>query len=129
MADAKTEIGSYICKYSATSGSYTTNGNTVASSKCTITGLSNKAYYYQICATDGVGNISDSKSFTVAATAFCTFTSKDFVYTGDVQTWTVPEGCRRWNTGGGSGYTGGVSGGLATAGQRTGHGYAKITRQ
>ena len=71
LADAKTGIGSYTCKYSATSGSYTTNGNTVTDTSCTITGLANNTtYYYQVCVTDGVGNAGDCKTGSTATSQF-----------------------------------------------------------
>ena len=66
LADAKTGVASYTCKYSATSGSYTTNGNSVTTTSCSATGLTkNTTYYYQVCATDGVGNTSDCKTGSI----------------------------------------------------------------
>ena len=40
-------VSSRTCKYSKTNGSYTTNGNSQTSTKCSLTGLSaNTTYYY-----------------------------------------------------------------------------------
>ena len=56
LVDTKAGIKSYTCKYGTTNGSYTTNASSVTNSNCTLTGLnSSTTYYYQVCATNGLG--------------------------------------------------------------------------
>src|SRR5574344_2644671 len=52
----------YTCKYSTTSGSYTTNATSVDSSSCVISGIDvSTAIYYQVCMTDS-NNVSVCKT-------------------------------------------------------------------
>ena len=56
-SDSESGINTATCKYSTTSGSYTTNATSVSTTGCSITGLKTKTtYYYQVCVTDKVGN-------------------------------------------------------------------------
>ena len=55
--DYNSGLGVITCKYSTTSGSYTTNANSVSESDCLISNIThNTTYYYQVCTTDKVGN-------------------------------------------------------------------------
>ncbi len=54
--DNETGINTPTCKYGTTSGSYTTNANSVSTTGCSITGLkTNTTYYYQVCVSNKVG--------------------------------------------------------------------------
>ena len=63
-SDAHSGLGTPTCKYSETSGSYTsTSGVSVTTSSCVISGIKdNKTYYYQVCVPDKVGNIATCKT-------------------------------------------------------------------
>ena len=65
MLDNETDIASSICIYGTTDGEYTTvsMSNTRGKlSKCIINyKLKDKTYYYQVCATDSVGNVGCAK--------------------------------------------------------------------
>ena len=82
-------LASYCVVTTNSSSGCTWTNNTAAS----VAWTASSANTYYAFVKDNAGNISASKSFTIAATAFCSFTSKDFAYTGNVQSWTVPEGC------------------------------------
>ncbi|MCM1444772.1 MAG: hypothetical protein NC096_05700 [Candidatus Amulumruptor caecigallinarius] len=90
-------ISSYTCKYGTTNGVYNTNASTVSTTSCKLgTNLNaGTVYYYQICATDTLGNencINDywgtaktvSTSTTLASCSSSTpYTSGN--YTGTIQ--------------------------------------------
>ena len=56
LADSESGVNTPTCKYGTTSGSYTTNANSVSTTGCSITGLkTNTTYYYQVCVSNKVG--------------------------------------------------------------------------
>ena len=61
------------CKYSRTSGSYTTAGSINGTTSCTLSSLANgTTYYYQVCAKDNAGNetCKTGSKATLTPTAF-----------------------------------------------------------
>ena len=82
-------LASYCIRTSNSSSGCGWSNNTASS----VSWTASSAGTYYAFVKDGAGNISASKSFVIPTTAFCTFTSQDFAYTGGVQSWTVPTGC------------------------------------
>ena len=67
ISDEHSGVNTTTCKYGITEGSYTTNGSNVTSTSCKLTGLkSGTTYYYQICASDKVGNQAQCKTGSTA---------------------------------------------------------------
>ena len=85
-SDAHSGVGTITCKYSTTSGSYTTNASSVSTTGCGLTGLAeNTTYYYQICVSDKVGNTAPCK--TGSATTKVTLAQPSFaVYSNNPTT-------------------------------------------
>ena len=78
LSDSGSGVGSYTCKYlnatsasvSAEDATYTTAATTVTSTNCELSGLKEGTkYYYQVCATDKVGNESTCKTGTSTTTS------------------------------------------------------------
>ena len=77
-SDSDSGLSTPTCKYSTTSGSYTTSA-TATSSRCTINNAnSDTTYYYKYCANDKVGNqtckTGNSKTTELAVSASATNT-------------------------------------------------------
>ena len=116
-------LASYCVRNTNSSSGCSWANNTAAS----VAWTASSAGTYYAFAKDGAGNISASKSFVIPTTAFCSFTSKDFAYTGGMQYWTVPSGCAgtyKLEVWGAQGGTGGTEPGSAGLG---GYSYGNVS--
>ena len=93
----KADTGSGLASYCVVASNNSSGCSWAANTAASVTWTASSAGTYYAFTKDAVGNVSDSKSFTIASSAFCSYTANQAVgtynYTGGVQSYKVPDGC------------------------------------